>query len=84
MDSQNIVTMNMNNRQVTVRFTSLPVMVTTRYGRNVNDYRAINGAYAPMNYAHYWPACFRHIKWLNTRPIQQKLTMPCALRIELR
>ncbi|CAH6898491.1 Neutral protease [Vibrio chagasii] len=75
MDSQNVVTMNMNNRQDYGQVHQFAC--NGSYGRNVNDYRAINGAYAPMNDAHYFgQRVFDMYKeWLNTRPIQQKLTM---------
>ena len=75
MDSQNVVTINMNNRQDYGQVHQFAC--NGNYGRNVNDYRAINGAYAPMNDAHYFgQRVFDMYKeWLNTRPIQQKLTM---------
>ena len=75
MDSQNVVTMNMNNQQGSGQIHQFSC--NGNYGKNVNNYRAVNGAYAPMNDAHYFGQRVfdMYQDWLNTRPIQQKLTM---------
>lgn len=75
MDSQNVVTMNMNNQQGSGKIHQFSC--NGNYGKNVNNYRAVNGAYAPMNDAHYFGQRVfdMYQDWLNTRPIQQKLTM---------
>ncbi|OOF23218.1 hemagglutinin [Salinivibrio proteolyticus] len=69
MDSPNVVTVNMNNQE---------------WGGNVhqfscpqNNYRQVNGAYAPMNDAQYFgqKVFEMYQDWLGVRPIRQKLTM---------
>lgn len=75
MDSQNVVTMNMNNQQGSGQIHQFSC--NGNFGKNVNNYRAVNGAYAPMNDAHYFGQRVfdMYQDWLNTRPIQQKLKM---------
>ncbi|NOH52993.1 peptidase M4 family protein [Vibrio coralliilyticus] len=69
MDSPNVITLNMNNQQYGGQ--------VHQFDCNVNNYRSVNGAYAPMNDAHYFGQRVfdMYMDWLNTRPIQQKLTM---------
>ncbi|MFA0409227.1 M4 family metallopeptidase [Vibrio splendidus] len=75
MDSQNVVTLNMNNQQSSGQIHWFSC--NGNNGVNVNNYRAVNGAYAPMNDAHYFGQRVfdMYQDWLNTRPIKQKLTM---------
>lgn len=69
MNSDNVETINMNNQQWGGQ--------VHRFNCNVNNYREINGAYAPMNDAHYFGQRVfdMYREWLGARPIQQKLTM---------
>lgn len=69
MDSANVVTLNMNNQEYGGW--------VHQFDCHINNYRAVNGAYAPMNDAHYFGQRVfdMYMEWLNTRPIQQKLTM---------
>lgn len=69
MDSANVVTLNMNNQQYGGS--------VHQFDCHVNNHRAVNGAYAPMNDAHYFGQRVfdMYMEWLSTRPIQQKLTM---------
>ncbi|TVU60590.1 peptidase M4 family protein [Vibrio atlanticus] len=75
MDSENVVTLNMNNQQSSGQIHQFSC--SDNNGVNVNNYRAVNGAYAPMNDAHYFGQRVfdMYQDWLNTRPIKQKLTM---------
>ncbi|MBN3495820.1 M4 family metallopeptidase [Vibrio neptunius] len=69
MDSPNVRTIDMNNKQYGGQ--------VHQFDCNVNTYRSTNGAYAPMNDAHYFGQRVfdMYMDWLNTRPIKQKLTM---------
>ncbi|WP_223879204.1 M4 family metallopeptidase [Chitinimonas arctica] len=75
-DSANVITMDMGNTwQGTgraYRMASCPSTGTPR-----NTVRAANGAYAPLNDAHYFGnVVFKlYNDWLGKRPIQQKLTL---------
>ena len=75
MDSQDVITLNMNNQQSSGQVHQFSC--NDNGGSNVNNYRAVNGAYAPMNDAHYFGQRVfdMYQDWLNTRPIQQKLKM---------
>lgn len=70
MNSDNVETINMNNQQWGGQ--------VHRFNCNVNNYREINGAYAPMNDAHYFGQRVfdMYREWLGARPIQQN--SPCA------
>ncbi len=69
MDSDNVVTLDMNNQQYGGQI--------HHFDCKVNNYKAVNGAYAPLNDAHYFgQRVFDMYKdWMETRPIQQKLSM---------
>lgn len=69
MDSENVITLNMNNQQWGGQ--------VHRFDCNVNNYREVNGAYAPMNDAHYFGQRVfdMYQDWIGARPIRQKLTM---------
>lgn len=69
MDSNNVITLDMYNQEYGGQ--------VHQFGCNVNNYRKVNGAYAPMNDAHYFGQRVfdMYTEWLNTRPIRQKLTM---------
>ncbi|WP_076585058.1 M4 family metallopeptidase [Vibrio ostreicida] len=69
MDSPDVITLDMKNQQYGGQ--------VHQFDCNVNSERSVNGAYAPMNDAHYFGQRVfdMYMEWLNTRPIQQKLTM---------
>ncbi|NOH72281.1 peptidase M4 family protein [Vibrio pectenicida] len=69
MDSTNVKTIDMNNQQYGGQ--------VHQFNCNTNSSRAVNGAYAPMNDAQYFgqQVFDMYMDWLNTKPIQQKLTM---------
>ena len=69
MNNDNVQTIDMKNKQWGGQ--------VHRFNCHVNNYREINGAYAPMNDAHYFGQRVfdMYREWLGARPIQQKLTM---------
>ncbi|HDZ9126445.1 M4 family metallopeptidase [Vibrio cholerae] len=69
MDSENVITLNMNNQEWGGQ--------VHRFNCSINNYRAVNGAYAPMNDAHYFGQRVFNMyqEWIGARPIRQKLTM---------
>ncbi|CAM3736811.1 M4 family metallopeptidase [Vibrio aquimaris] len=69
MDSQNVKTIDMKNQQYGGQ--------VHQFSCNTNSNRAVNGAYAPMNDAQYFGQRVfdMYMDWLNTKPLQQQLTM---------
>ncbi|ODP96441.1 hemagglutinin [Salinivibrio sp. SS3] len=69
MDSPNVVTLNMNNREWGGE--------VHQFNCPQNTYRQVNGAYAPMNDAQFFgqKVFDMYQDWLGIRPIRQKLTM---------
>lgn len=70
LDNANVATYNMNSR------TSAPSKPHS-FTCPRNTVKAINGAYSPMNDAHYFGGVVFNMYqgWLGVRPISQKLTM---------
>ncbi|SBS29528.1 Neutral protease precursor [Marinomonas spartinae] len=73
MDNSVVKTVDLNGRESG----STPYSYKCTDSRNYNDYKAINGAYSPLNDAHYFgQVIFDMYKdWLNTSPLTFKLTM---------
>lgn len=65
MDSENVITLNMNNQEWGG--------LVHRFNCSINNYRAVNGAYAPMNDAHYFGQRVFNMyqEWIGARPIRQ-------------
>ncbi|MFW7525693.1 M4 family metallopeptidase [Vibrio ostreicida] len=73
MNNAAVKTVNLNGRTSG----STPYSYTCNDSSNFNDYKAINGAYSPLNDAHYFGKVVfdMYQEWMNTSPLSFQLTM---------
>jgi vibriolysin len=73
MDTREVKTVNLKGRKLGTKAYSYQCSDSTNY----NDYKAINGAYSPLNDAQYYGHMIvdMYKDWLNTEPLSFQLVM---------